>query len=96
MLIIDVVAALIIRKGRFFAAQRGAGKSHAGLWEFPGGKIEPNETPQEALARELREELGITAYPADFITTRETHDPDRTIRVHLYRVWMDDDTFSPT
>ena len=96
MQIIDVVAALIIRKGRFFAAQRGAEKSHPGQWEFPGGKIESGETPQEALARELHEELNITAYPADFVASRETHDPDKTIRVHLYRVWMEDDHFTPT
>ncbi len=91
MLEIEVVAALILRRGRFFAAQRGAQKSHGGQWEFPGGKIEPGERPEDALARELHEELGLTAYPTQYVTTRETHDPDRTIRVHLYRVWLESD-----
>ena len=51
--------ALIDSDGRVLLAQRPDGKSMAGLWEFPGGKIEPNETPEEALIRELNEELGI-------------------------------------
>lgn len=51
--------ALIDSDGRVLLAQRPDGKSMAGLWEFPGGKIEPNETPEEALIRELDEELGI-------------------------------------
>lgn len=51
--------ALIDRDGRVLIAQRPEGKSMAGLWEFPGGKIEPDETPEAALIRELHEELGI-------------------------------------
>jgi 8-oxo-dGTP diphosphatase len=53
--------ALIDRDGRVLLAQRPAGKSMAGLWEFPGGKVEPGETPEVALIRELQEELGIEA-----------------------------------
>ncbi|WP_421790605.1 8-oxo-dGTP diphosphatase MutT [Hyphobacterium sp.] len=45
--------------GRVLIAKRPAGKAMAGLWEFPGGKVEPNETPEQAIVRELREELGI-------------------------------------
>ncbi len=52
-------AALIDRDGRVLLAQRPEGKDHAGLWEFPGGKIEANETPEAGLIRELREELGV-------------------------------------
>ena len=51
--------ALIDSDGRVLLAQRPAGKSLAGLWEFPGGKVEPGETPETALIRELHEELGI-------------------------------------
>ena len=51
--------ALIDRDGRVLIAQRPEGKAMAGLWEFPGGKVEPGETPEAALIRELEEELGI-------------------------------------
>ncbi len=52
-------AALVDDDGRVLIAQRPAGRSMAGLWEFPGGKVKPGETPEAALARELLEELGI-------------------------------------
>ncbi len=54
--------ALIDVDGRVLLAQRPEGKSMAGLWEFPGGKVEPNETPEAALIRELEEELGIDTW----------------------------------
>lgn len=54
--------ALIDADGRVLLAQRPEGKSMAGLWEFPGGKVEPGETPEAALIRELREELGIDTW----------------------------------
>ena len=54
--------ALIDIDGRVLLAQRPEGKSMAGLWEFPGGKIEPGETPEAALIRELNEELGIDTW----------------------------------
>ena len=54
--------ALIDMDGRVLLAQRPEGKSMAGLWEFPGGKIEPGETPEHALIRELEEELGINTW----------------------------------
>lgn len=60
MRVVQVVAvALIDAEGRLLVAQRPEGKSLAGLWEFPGGKIEPGETPEAALVRELAEELDI-------------------------------------
>lgn len=56
---IAVVGAIIVHDGLVFAARRSPERSAGGLWEFPGGKVEPGETPQEALVRELREELGV-------------------------------------
>ncbi len=58
---IAVVAAVIERDGMVLIAQRKKGGRHALKWEFPGGKVEPGETPRAALARELKEELGIDA-----------------------------------
>jgi 8-oxo-dGTP diphosphatase len=58
-LLLVVACALVDPDGRVLLAQRPTGKQHAGLWEFPGGKVEPGETPEQALVRELREELGI-------------------------------------
>lgn len=58
-LLLVVACALVDADGRVLIAQRPQGKQLAGLWEFPGGKLEPGESPEEALVRELREELGI-------------------------------------
>lgn len=60
---VEVVGAVILRDGQVLCAQRGAG-SQAGLWEFPGGKLEAGETPEAALIRELEEELGISTKAA--------------------------------
>jgi 8-oxo-dGTP diphosphatase len=60
-----VAVALIDAQGRILLARRPAGKKMAGLWEFPGGKMDPGETPEAALVRELAEELGIEVSPGD-------------------------------
>ena len=63
--IVTVAAcALVDADGRVLLAQRPQGKSMAGLWEFPGGKVEPGESPEQTVIRELSEELGITTKPA--------------------------------
>ena len=67
---IRVVAAVIRKDNRIFATQRGYGEFKDG-WEFPGGKIEPGETPQEALVREIREELETEIRVGDLIDTIE-------------------------
>jgi 8-oxo-dGTP diphosphatase len=58
---ITVTAAVIRREGRILICRRRTDQDHAGKWEFPGGKVEPGETPEDALRRELQEELGIQA-----------------------------------
>lgn len=63
-LLLVVAVALVDPDGRVLLAQRPPGKTLAGLWEFPGGKIEPGERPEETLIRELAEELGITVKEA--------------------------------
>lgn len=63
-----VVAALLVDSaGRVLVQQRPEGTAMAGLWEFPGGKLEPGETPEAALVRELHEELGIRVDPGDCV-----------------------------
>ena len=61
-LVLVAAVVLVDPDGRILLAQRPEGKSMAGLWEFPGGKVEPGETPEAALVRELQEELGIDTW----------------------------------
>lgn len=68
---------------RFFATQRGYGEQK-GFWEFPGGKIEAGETPQQALARELKEELAIDVGVGDFLCTVEYDYPAFHLIMHCY------------
>ena len=70
---ISVVGAVIAREGRILAAQRGSEGSLPGLWEFPGGKIEPGETPRGALEREIEEELSCEVDVGDEVATT-THE----------------------
>ena len=81
----DVTAAIIIKDGKVFIARRAPGENYAGGWEFPGGKVEPLETPEECLRRELCEELGIEAKVSDFITDSIYEYPRGTIRLLAYR-----------
>ena len=72
MPLIDVVAAVIVHDGRVLACRRAPHKAAAGLWEFPGGKVEPGESPQDALVREIREELGAGIQLDHELLTAET------------------------
>lgn len=79
----DVVAALIRDGERFLICQRGAQKSRALLWEFVGGKVESGETPQQALARECREELNIELEAGEIFMEALHEYPDISIRLML-------------
>ncbi len=84
---VEVAAAVLQRPdGSFLLAQRPAGKIWAGYWEFPGGKVEPGETPRHALERELHEELGITVSTAYPWLTRLFSYPHATVRLNFFRV----------
>lgn len=80
---IQVVAAIIIRNGEVFATQRGYGE-WKGWWEFPGGKIEPGECPQEALKREIKEELDAEITVGDLLDTVEWDYPTFHLTMHCY------------
>jgi 8-oxo-dGTP diphosphatase len=83
-MITEVVAALIWDKNKFLICQRPAHKARPLLWEFVGGKVEPGETPEQALIRECREELAVTLSVGDvFMDVMHTY-PDLTVHLILY------------
>ena len=82
----EVAAAVIERPGEFLLAQRPEGKPYSGYWEFPGGKIEASEDARVALARELKEELGIIVREATPWITRMHVYTHATVRLHFFRV----------
>jgi 8-oxo-dGTP diphosphatase len=84
---VEVAAAVILRAdGRFLLAQRPAGKAYAGYWEFPGGKIERGESADDALRRELHEELGVDAITVFPWVTREFDYSHALVRLRFFRV----------
>lgn len=84
---VEVAAAVLqCADGSFLLAQRPAAKIWAGYWEFPGGKVEPGETPYRALVRELQEELGVTVKTAYPWVTRVFTYPHATVRLRFFRV----------
>jgi len=87
MKIVAVAAAVITRNdGRFLLGQRGPDTFYPGYWEFPGGKVEPGETPHDAIVRELREELGIEVLAATPWIVREHVYEHAHVRLHFFRV----------
>ena len=80
---IEVVAAIIIKDGQAFATQRGYGEFQ-GWWEFPGGKMEAGESPQEALKREIREELDADVLVKELLETVEWDYPNFHLTMHCF------------
>ena len=85
MPIIDVAAALVFRGGKLLITQRHADAHLGGLWEFPGGKREPNETFEACLIRELREELGIEVEVRELVESLTHAYPAKTVHLKFYR-----------
>lgn len=82
---IEVVAAVIEKDNKVFCCKRGPGRDLEGYYEFPGGKIEINETKEEALIREIKEELNIDISIDSYITTIEYDYPSFHLIMHIYR-----------
>ncbi len=90
--VIDVAAAVIMKDGLVMLARRAMGEHLGQKWEFPGGKIEPGETPRECLQRELKEEFDINTKAGKFLGESLYHYPDKSIRLLAYEVvWLDGD-----
>src|SRR5215471_4124069 len=86
---IDVAAALVFRGGKLLITQRYAEAHLGGLWEFPGGKREPEESFEECLSRELREELGIEVAVGELVESITHSYPDKTVHLKFFRCrWL--------
>lgn len=85
---VEVVAALIWKNGKFMICRRPAHKSRGLLWEFVGGKVEPGETKEQALVRECREELAVTVAVQDEFMSLVHEYPDITIHLTVFNAYI--------
>lgn len=89
---IDVVAAVIEKNGEILATQRGYGEFEGG-WEFPGGKVEAGETPEQAIVREIKEELNASIAVRDFLIQVEHDYPTFHLSMRCYLCSLEDSSF---
>jgi len=87
---IEVVAAVVVRGGKYMIARRAAGKHLAGYWEFPGGKIEEGETPEESLQREMREEFDVHAEIGEYLGDNIHDYGSKVVRLMAYKASVDE------
>lgn len=93
---LEVVAAVVVRDGRLLMTRRPPGGPLGGLWELPGGKLEPGETAAHALVREVREELGVEARAGRTLAVEEHDYPHGThVRLHFLEAELDHTQFTP-
>ena len=85
---IEVVAAVIYKNNKFLIAKRNSKKSQGGLWEFPGGKVECNETYEQALVREIKEEFDVEIKVDDYIGENIHKYSDKTIKLIFYKATL--------
>ena len=86
--VVDVAVGVLVQvHGHFLLTSRPEGKVYAGYWEFPGGKLEAGESVEQALRRELQEELGITIGAAQVWKTQMVDYPHALVRLHFCKVW---------
>jgi 8-oxo-dGTP diphosphatase len=93
-----VVAAVMIERGRVLLTQRKAGTHLAGAWEFPGGKVEAGEDPREALRRELREEIGVSAVAGEIVDVafHRYADAEKAVLLLFFEAQLEAGSPSPT
>jgi 8-oxo-dGTP diphosphatase len=86
MIIVHAVAGILKRENKILVAQRPLGKPYSGFWEFPGGKIEANESGEQALKRELQEELGIEVQTSHLLFHHQYTYPDKIVHLEVWQV----------
>jgi 8-oxo-dGTP diphosphatase len=93
--VVLVSAAVIVAAGRVLLTQRKSGTHLAGAWEFPGGKVEPDEDPRDALIRELAEELGVTAEVGDIVEVTFHRYPTKSVLLLFYEARLSAGSAAP-